>query len=108
MGDDGRLIRSGSASRALRKGFPADGGLRAWPARRCKSHATGVLAGEIWLDCPGTAGTGHPHRASACTDIATVHGDVDALPGRDEANCWAGITRVVATAHGTYRHLPGP
>ncbi|MFH9958946.1 SSI family serine proteinase inhibitor [Streptomyces roseolus] len=58
--------------------------------------------GNIWLDCPGTEGAGHPHRESACTDLDAADGDLDALPGRTEANCWVGISRVVATAHGTY------
>lgn len=62
--------------------------------------------GNIWIDCPGIQGAGHPHRESACTDLDAADGNFDALPGRDEANCWAGITRVVATAHGTYEGRP--
>lgn len=58
--------------------------------------------GNIWIDCPGIQGTGHPQRESACTDLDYADGDFNRLPGRSEANCWAGITEVVATAHGVY------
>ncbi|MFB7341147.1 SSI family serine proteinase inhibitor [Streptomyces hydrogenans] len=72
-----------------------------------RTTTDGVSAtGNVWLDCPGQAGVGHPHRESACTDLDYADGDFDALPGRSEANCWAGITRVVATAHGTSEGRP--
>ncbi|MFH9953726.1 SSI family serine proteinase inhibitor [Streptomyces roseolus] len=58
--------------------------------------------GNLWLDCPGIQGAGHPHRESACTDLDAADGDLDALPGQDTAVCSNDVVRVVATAHGTY------
>ncbi|MFE5793933.1 SSI family serine proteinase inhibitor [Streptomyces sp. NPDC056503] len=57
--------------------------------------------GTIWLDCPGREGTGHPHRASACTDVDAADGDFDQLPGRDHALCSNDTVAVTATAQGT-------
>ncbi|MER8034175.1 SSI family serine proteinase inhibitor [Streptomyces hydrogenans] len=59
--------------------------------------------GNLWLECPdGDGGAGHPHRASACADLAAAHGDLDALPGRQSALCSNDAVHVVATAHGRY------
>lgn len=69
-----------------------------------RTTAEGTSAtGNLWLECPGREGdAGHPHRASACADLATAGGDLDALPGRGTALCSNDAVHVVATGHGRY------
>ncbi|MFF6794352.1 SSI family serine proteinase inhibitor [Streptomyces filamentosus] len=59
--------------------------------------------GNIWLDCPGRPGPGHPHREAACADVTAAHGDLDALPGQDTAICSDDAVEVTATAHGSVK-----
>ncbi|MFF6888599.1 SSI family serine proteinase inhibitor [Streptomyces sp. NPDC012421] len=72
-----------------------------------RTTADGVTTtGNLWLDCPGQEGVGHPHRESACTDVDAANGDFDQLPGTQTAFCSNETVAVTATAHGTAEGRP--
>ncbi|MFK3732407.1 SSI family serine proteinase inhibitor [Streptomyces sp. NPDC088090] len=91
---------SASASASAESSPTADGYL--WLTVTRTTAAGDSVTDTVRLDCPGREGDGHPHRTSACADLAAADGDFDALPGRDTALCSDEAVEVVATAHGGY------
>ncbi|MEU7032025.1 SSI family serine proteinase inhibitor [Streptomyces sp. NPDC046275] len=59
--------------------------------------------GNVWLDCPGIARTGHPHPESACAALDEAGGNFDALPGSPLTRCSDVHSPVTVTAQGTYQ-----
>ncbi|MEU8623077.1 SSI family serine proteinase inhibitor [Streptomyces sp. NPDC048623] len=59
--------------------------------------------GNIWLDCPAIARTGHPHPESACVALDEAGGNLDALPGSPLTRCSDVHNPVTVTAQGTYQ-----
>ncbi|MEU5305913.1 SSI family serine proteinase inhibitor [Streptomyces noursei] len=63
-------------------------------------------AGDTWIHgvrlfCPDTRGT-HPHGAAACAELASAHGDLDALRG-DPHICTREYDPVTVAASGRWR-----
>lgn len=56
------------------------------------------------LACYPTGGT-HPHADEACKSLASVGGDINALP-REQKMCTMEYQPVTLTAHGTWRGKP--
>ncbi|MFD5764268.1 SSI family serine proteinase inhibitor [Streptomyces sp. NPDC127049] len=98
------LTLTGTATAAPAPGTTEDAHIWLTVTRTAADRVT--TTGNIWLDCPGQEGVGHPHRESACIDVDAANGDFDQLPGTQSAFCSNETVAVTATAHGTAEGRP--